>query len=236
MNIAVISIQTPEIYCYSKYTSVINKSYCDKYRYEYIQYNHSLDTTRPIPWSKIIAIKKHIEDFDWIYWIDADAIFFNHDLKIEDHINDQYNLIISNACSDNWVNTHYKEDPEFLNVNTGSFLLRGKNTWSETLLTTIYTQTKRINHHWWENQGFADVYLENNPVINSKINIVKQSILNGFENTFYGYEYFPEQYILHWAGIPLEDRTYLAEIRYNEFCQGLFTGNQKHKRFHYERK
>jgi mannan polymerase II complex MNN10 subunit len=231
MNIAVISIQTPEIYSYSKYTSVINKSYCDKYGYKYIQYNYSLDDSRPIPWSKIIAIQNHIKDFDWIYWIDADAVFFNHDIKIEDHINEQYNLIISKACSEEWANTYYKEDAEFLNINTGSFLLKGKDIWSIMLLKKIYEQTNRINHHWWENQALIDIYLQNNPEINLKIHILEQYVLNGFENRFYCYKYFAEQYILHWAGMSIQDRNYFATIRYDEFLQGLFTGNKKQNRF-----
>jgi hypothetical protein len=234
MSIAVITIGDQNIQSYSKHTFVINQNYCSKHQYTYIQYGDTLDPSRPIPWSKILAIKNHIMYFDWIFYIDADAIFFNHDTKIEDYIDTKYNLIISKAVSENWANQHYSNDKEFCNINTGSFLLKGKNTWSSYLLDYIYSKTYRINHKWWENQALADIYLENNCAINSKIKIRDQYDLNGFEKYFYGYlDYNSDQYIMHWAGMSIADKEYFVNIRYNEFLENKFNGQLKTDRYIY---
>ena len=235
MNIAILTIGTNNINLYSKYVFPINQSYAHTHKYCYIQYNDTLDNTRPIPWSKILAIKQQINNFDWIFYIDADAIFFNHDIRIEDIIDEKYNLIISKAMGQNWVNQFYLNDSEFENINTGVFLIKGKNSWSSYLLDYIYSRTNRINHHWWENQALSDIYKEHNMAINSKIKIVDQYILNGFENLMYDYKDFNnDQYIIHWAGIPSYDKEYFANIRYQEFLNGKFTDTKNNMRFCYE--
>lgn len=231
MNIAVITLGDKNIIDYSKYTFAINQHYCSIYGYTYIQYNKTLDETRPIPWSKIQAIQNNIDNFDWIYWIDADAIFFNHDIRIEDRIDENYNLILAKACGENWVSQNFADKKDFVNINTGSFLIRGKSSWSKFLLDKIYSKVNRLEHQWWENQALADIYLENNSIINSKIKILDQYLLNGTETNFYCYEDFSlEQFILHYAGISCSDREYCLKIRYSEFLNNQFTGQEKLQR------
>lgn len=231
MNICVITLGDTNIKNYSKYSFVINEYYCSLHGYTYIQYNQSLDNSRPTAWSKIKAIQNHINIFDWICWIDADAIFFNHDMKIEDKIDQNYNLIISKATDQEWVDQHYQNQQNFLNINTGSFLIRGKNNWSNFLLEHIYSQTNRISHQWWENQALSDIYLQNNIFINSKIKILDQYALNGTEPELYLYKDFDfDQFILHYAGISNSDREYALNIRYKEFLEGKFLGPRKRER------
>jgi hypothetical protein len=235
MNIAILTIGTNDVKFYSKYVFPINQAYAHKHGYCYIQYNQTLDITRPIPWSKILAIKQQLNNYDWILYIDADAIFFNHDIRIENFIDKQYNLIISKAMGQSWVDKYYLNNSEFVNINTGVFIIKGKSTWSSCLLNYIYDKTDRINHSWWENQALSDVYKENNVYFNSKIKIMDQYTLNGFENFMYDYKEFDNnQYILHWAGMPSYDKEYLAKIRYEEFLNGKFTDTKNHTRFRYE--
>lgn len=228
MKIAVITLGTKNISEYSRYSFDINKAYCEKHGYTYIQYNDIIDSSRPPAWSKILAIKNHIDAFDWLMWIDADAIFYNHDIRIEERIDEQFNLIISKGCGDTWGDVNI---PDNANLNTGVFLIRGKVKWSVDLLNNIYGRTNRLNHRWWENQAFSDIYLENKLEINGKIKVVDQHLLNGYENTLYGYfDFHHEQYTLHWAGMNEEDRKHMAKIRHSEFVQSKFSGEKKKNR------
>lgn len=224
-NIAVITLGTSNILCYSKYVFEINRSYCERNKYTYIQYNETLDALRPIPWSKILAVKNHIDNFEWIMWIDADAMFFNHDILIEDRIDENYNLIIGKACGDTWTENN---NSDFVNVNTGSFIIRGKSLWSSFLLNNIYSRIDCINSKWWENYALMKIILENNNIINSKIKIIDQELINGYENKLYDYfSYNTDQFIMHYAGISHEERFFCIQERYKEFKDGKFSGNKK---------
>lgn len=227
MDIAVVTLGTDNILDYSKYIFDINRSYCEKYGYTYIQYNNSLDVSRPAPWSKIIAVKKNLNNFDWILWIDADAMFFNHDIKIEDRIDNSYNLIIGKSCGDSWE----ENETEFFNINSGCFIVKGKCEWSVSLLENIYSRADCINNKWWENYALMKIILENNYTINSKIKILDQELINGYENRLYGYfSYNSEQFIMHYAGVSKEEKVFCINARYKEFKDGKFSGDGKKDR------
>ena len=228
MRICAITLGDSKIRSYSKYSFEINQSYCTRHGYCYIQYNDTIDKTRPPAWSKILAIKDQIDNFDWIFYIDADAIFFNHDIKIESFIDVNFNMIISEAVNEQWVKQYYSDSKDFLNINSGSFLIKGKNIWSKFLLDYIYSKTNRIDHHFWENQSLIDIILEQNPIINKKIKLLKQKELNGFEQDMYCYSDFSVfQYIIHYAGMSAEDREFFLKKRHQEFLSGKFTGDQQ---------
>lgn len=228
MNICIVVIGDSNTHQYSKYSFHINMSYAMKHGYTYIQYNDIIDKSRPPAWSKILAIQNQIDCFDWIFYLDADAIFFNHDIKIESFIDDNFNLILSQAMGEEWVNQHYAENKEFLNINSGSFLIRGKNSWSKFLLDYIYSKTNRVDHCFWENQALVDIILENNPIINYKIKVLEQKWLNGFEPNLYCYSDFSVlQYIIHYAGMSLDDRVFFLSQRYDEFLSGKFSGDKQ---------
>lgn len=228
MSIGVVTLGTKNINYYTQYTFPINKAYCERHGYTYIQYNDVIDVDRPPSWSKILALKNHINSFDWLMWIDADAIFYNHDIKIEERVDENYDLIISPACGENWPDAKL---PDNANINFGIFLLRGKSDWSVNFLDNLYRRVERLNHRWWETQALSDLYLENNPTINDRIKIIDQYLLNGYENALYGYHSFKhDQYILHWAGMTEKDRGDMSKIRHDEFLRGSFSGDLKEHR------
>lgn len=228
MEIAVITLGTSHIRQYSQYAFDINRSYCEKQGYTYIQYNDILDQSRPASWSKIPIIKRHLNDFDWIMWIDADAIFFNHDTRIEERIDESANLILGKACGDEWSDNSLTD---YVNQNMGCFIIRGKCAWSTNLLNRIYSKTNRIDHRWWETQALNDIILEDDSEINSKIRILNQHLINGFEYRLYSYfDFSTEQFIIHYAGMSNDDREYCLKIRHKEMQDGKFSGDGKNER------
>ena len=55
----------------------------------YVEYN-CLDETKHPAWSKILLLQKMLElNYEYVFYIDADACFVNHDIKIENFINDK---------------------------------------------------------------------------------------------------------------------------------------------------
>ena len=43
-----------------------------------------IDKSRIPHWSKIHAVLLHLCEYDFVFWIDADAMFYDQDARIED--------------------------------------------------------------------------------------------------------------------------------------------------------
>jgi len=171
MKILVLTLATSNITNYSKYTHAINRQYCKKHSYDFISYDRHLDPSRHPAWSKIKAIHNHIDDYDWIMWIDADAIFLNHNKRIEPLLDDGYNIIISKT---------------FDLINSGVFLIKGNNEWSKSFLDDVYDQTQFLDstNNRWEENAIEHLYLTNIKVKN-KFKIINNNELTSFNYNFY---------------------------------------------------
>lgn len=142
MKIKVISLATPNIIGYAKYSTIINDEYCKKHGYDFDCKTQAYKE-RPPAWSKIrFLIDAMNEDYDWLVWIDADAHFSNHDVKIESFIRGDNNFIFSEV---NGL------------LNSGVFLVKCCLE-SQIMLDRVYSMDEYINHVWWENKAFIELW------------------------------------------------------------------------------
>ena len=116
------------------------KKYGGLYNYDVKLLN--VKSNRPPAWNKILIIKKLLEDkknYDFILWIDSDALFvrFDCDISKEIELGKDFYLVKHNLNG--------KELP-----NTGFFLIRNSD-WSKNFIKRIWGEKKFIYHHWWEN-------------------------------------------------------------------------------------
>lgn len=180
-KIAVISLHDERYKTIGYYSDLNKRAYAQKHGYDVHLYTDSLDTTRPAAWSKIKALERHLKDYTWLCWIDADALVMNHDIKLESFIDNNYNMIIS-------------QDPN--GICTGVFLL--KNTeWSFELLKAIYNQTQFIEHYWYE-QASLMFLLNRYRHLNTSIKFLTQRALNSYIHTCGVYQ--PGDFIIHFVG------------------------------------
>ena len=85
---------------YGKYSIQINKNYCNKHGYNFQVEKNILDNTKHPAWSKILLIQNLLNtSYQYIFYIDADACFVNHEIKIENFINDK-SITIANQNKD----------------------------------------------------------------------------------------------------------------------------------------
>jgi len=141
-------------------TNPIIKKYCEKHNYVFRSRNEPyLAQGRPSAWAKINAIKEEFEKTnDWILWIDADAIVTNHQIKIEDIIDENYSSIFS------------PDDCEW--ISTCCFAIKKTNN-SIKLLNKMWDQPNEvINHCWWENLALMKV-LENDSDLRKTCKIIE---------------------------------------------------------------
>ena len=73
-----------------------NSKYCEKNQYDYIAYRKNIDDTKTAHWQKYIAIKKHIQDYEWILYLDSDCMIMNYNIKLESIVDYKYDIIMEN--------------------------------------------------------------------------------------------------------------------------------------------
>jgi mannan polymerase II complex MNN10 subunit len=152
-RIAILSLAIGADYRKAMHPGLESKQkYAEKHGYSlFTDGNDIWDRRRPIPWSKFNFILKYLNDFDYIFWSDADAIILNQDLTIEDHIlpllpPDKDLLWSYDACN------HY---------NNGNMLIRGRSNWAADFFKRAYQQTDLLYHIWWDNAAMIKLFSDN---------------------------------------------------------------------------
>ena len=166
-EIAVVTIAAGDNYRTLVKEGLANKlSYCLKNNYKYIEGSSSLDTSRPVPWSKILLILEVMKDpaIKWIFWTDADSLIMNQKTLLESLIDEDFEFIIGDELN--------------ATVNSGQFLIKNCE-WSKKFLHQIYSHVEFVHHEWWENQ--AIIYeIENSDEIKSHTKIIPQRFINSY--------------------------------------------------------
>lgn len=57
--------------------------YAQRHGYTFIDASDLLDASRPASWSKIVAVKHYLQEFEWVFWVDADTVITNSSIKVE---------------------------------------------------------------------------------------------------------------------------------------------------------
>ena len=132
--------------------------YAKKHGYDFFTGDKEVwDRYRPAPWSKFNMIQKYLNEYDFLFWSDADAILLNHDITLESIIAllppNKDILWTIDACN---------------NLNNGHMVIRGKSQWANDYFNRAYSQDDLINHIWWDNAAMIRLY-QTNPEDNSKI-------------------------------------------------------------------
>jgi len=131
------------------------EKYCKKHNYKLVKRSENyLNENRPKSWAKIKAIQEEFEKTnDWIFWIDIDAIIINDQIKIEDIVDEKFDIIFS---TDGYYAKPWNYWP-----SCACFFIR-KTDKTVELLNKIWNQPEEvINHCWWENFALLKAINEN---------------------------------------------------------------------------
>jgi hypothetical protein len=188
-KIAILTLRIGEKYKeFTKLGMLTQIEYCKRNGYDLIDDESVYDKSRPIPWSKILSIKKYLQQYDYIVWMDADIIILNFEVKLESFIN-QY---LFNKESDflMCIDTGNKR-------NTGVWFI--KNTdYALKFMDRIYEQTNYIDAGEWEQTAFNNLYEQNIDNIQSKSTIFPYSQAYLFNCLLYDYKY--GYFLIHFMG------------------------------------
>ena len=118
---------------YGDLASANHLEYSNKHDYSYIKkiVNNSDYLDWYPTWIKIDTILKILPLFDYVVWIDTDAVFINQDIKIEDFIHDDVDLVLPKLEMDRttgnvWTNT------------TTGFMIWKNSEWAINTLRTLW--------------------------------------------------------------------------------------------------
>ncbi|QNN23318.1 hypothetical protein HED60_13880 [Planctomycetales bacterium ZRK34] len=115
-----------------------HRRYCQRHGYQLIH-----DTSRPKPgrtgyWTKIHLIQQHLHMVDWLMWIDCDAMFMNHDVKLETILLDEHRDMILSRSPD---------VPRAAWINTGVFFIRD-TLWVRHFLDVVWTKGEVLKEEY----------------------------------------------------------------------------------------
>ena len=108
----------------AKITNVSKEVYCKTHDYDFLCKTDNIRTDRPIGWEKVEIICNYMDEYDYIFYIECDATIVNHTIKIENIIDDNYDIVIGQV-------TNCKD---YIQVNAGVLLVRCSE-WSKASMT-----------------------------------------------------------------------------------------------------
>jgi hypothetical protein len=153
----------------------------------------------------ILDTFKDNPDLDWIWWLDCDAMVTNYTIKLENIIDNDYDVIMST---------------DFNGLNCGSFLVKNSNkgkAWLEMIFSQRYVY-KFYSHPWPE----QIIIMETARNYTEILKVVPQKTFNSYYYSLYGSNYGhdgsgldrlgtsgnwqPGDFVIHFPGYPNNQR------------------------------
>ena len=154
-HLCIATLYTSEIASLAERTNPSKFAYCQRWGYVFECHAGTLDPSRPPAWSKLRIVRNLLDRYQWVFWLDADALIMNPEVRAETLLDDRYNLILAKQPGpDPWGNHH---------LNTGSFFIKS-DKWSKRLLDDWYDQIQFIDHPGWEQEAFLHLYRQRDDV------------------------------------------------------------------------
>ena len=176
-RIAVLTLYTPKIREYGEISAANKAAYCERHQYDFIACDHSLDPARPPSWSKIVLVQRHLSNYGWVFWTDADSLLMNFALRLETFTGDEYDLIIGSD----------EDGP-----SAGQFMIRNTPA-SHAFLERVYRQRQFIRHPWWEQAAMQ--YLLHSGQAGVRCRVLPHRRLNSYPGSFQWGDF-----VIHLAG------------------------------------
>ena len=140
---------------YGDFSSINHLEYANNHGYSYIKKivkDTDYSDWHPT-WIKIDVLIKTLPLFEYVVWIDADAIFLNKDIKIEDFIHDDIDLVISKMEIDQFTGNVWT------NTSTG-FMIWKNSEWSINMLNNLWNNPEGYRFEFFHEQSRLDQFLQ----------------------------------------------------------------------------
>lgn len=169
-----------------KYAVKTHELYAQRHQYDFYTPNEVYDGERKIMWYKIPAILKHLGNYDFIVWLDADGHIMKPEKTIESFIAEFLPEGKDIFCAKDWNNV----------LNTGVMIMRNTSFTRAILVETWKHVPKDPSFH--EQASLSDLYESNFMGAQSKMVIVDGN--NRLDVYTYWSNYYPSRsFFMHTA-------------------------------------
>ena len=156
---------------YGDFASLNHHEYANKHGYSYLKdivRNADYLDWHPT-WIKMDVLRKYLPLYDYVVWIDADAVFVNPDVKIEDLIEGGVDLVLPKLELDRvsgnmWTHT------------TTGFMVWKNSEWSNSILNLLWNEPKQFRFEFFHEQSRLDEILYDNFTFGGGENILSKDI------------------------------------------------------------
>lgn len=139
---------------YGDFASLNHHEYANKHGYSYVKKivnNGDYSNWHPT-WIKIDVLRTYLPIFEYVVWIDADAVFYNQEVRIEDFIEDGIDLVlpkleIDRTTGNVWTST------------TTGFMIWKNSEWSRKTLDLLWNEPNQFRFEFFHEQTRLDEIL-----------------------------------------------------------------------------
>jgi len=162
----------------------INETYCRRHGYGYVLKVFPPRDDRHTNWAKVPAIREELHDCDFLFFLDADAFFYSHELKIEDELIPllEDKLIMMSA---DYASECIRNQPD--KPNSGTILVRNTDKIAEMFRVWDESSERpgmeRLRFEWYREQDacFQTIWQE----YAEEVKLLKEYyLMNGFYGMF----------------------------------------------------
>lgn len=209
MKIAVVSYATKNREWLYSITNPVKQAYCFKHGYDFLFSTENLLPDRHPSWGKLMVVRQVLPRYDWVMWIDDDAMFANFEVDLETIIQ-----FAQKMRPRKQVAAIFANDME--GINAGVFLVR--NCVESMRIFDLWcdqaTYKKFANASNWEQAVFNALYNDVQSVRDGTF-LVDMRTMNSFSSWMRPdvkpgfHEYVVGDFVLHMCGLmrPKRDST-----------------------------
>lgn len=170
--------------------------YCNRHGIDFIRYSFGVGSLEPKGrqpnWGRFQGLMKHLPDYDWIFYLDTDAIFTNMSIDVRQYIDENYDLIVA-------------PKPEEGHLSTGGMLVRN-TPWTMAFIHDLWNQTQFITEGYtgtlsggdgrmyFEQSSFHYLY-DTREDYRKRIKVVERKL---FASTMFDHQ--PDHLLVHFPG------------------------------------
>jgi hypothetical protein len=128
-------------------SSLTFEAYAARHGYDLVLSTEPIAPERPPAWQKIALVRRLLDSYEEVLWVDADAIFLDISQDVADLVRPGKDLYLVEQV---W------EGGRARSANTGVFLIRATD-WSRSFLDRVWAAEQWVDHPWWENAAVLDL-------------------------------------------------------------------------------
>ena len=213
MKFLFLQIYTHHIAPYFQYATAINAAYCVKHGYEYKTTITNTPEGYGFSWGKLFAVKEQYNNYDYIFFLDSDAVVMNDGITLEDRISNMKGDIL---FSENGWNGGTL-------INGGAFILKcsdsGRNFIDDIIRFSAMGEYKKYqNENYYEQTIITKMY--ETGIYNEIVDVFPMNHINSYWR--YDYSSNDGQFIFHFMAWDIIDKTdIIKKIFYRKFLKNI---------------